>query len=77
MPTEPRSVALGEELLVESDQTIRFGSMRYFYRVNRRCVQASFYRRGQRYSVRHTEVNCPHTRSSTSVDTPAGGTHQA
>ena len=29
LPTEPHAVALGEERLVESDQTIRFGSVRY------------------------------------------------
>ncbi len=29
LPAEPHAIALGEERLVESDQTIRFGSVRY------------------------------------------------
>lgn len=29
LPTEPHAIALGEERLVDSDQTIRFGSVRY------------------------------------------------
>jgi hypothetical protein len=29
LPTEPHAIALGEERLVDDDQTIRFGSVRY------------------------------------------------